>query len=386
MKLLRDVEGDEISLVNRAANRRKFLLLKGENGVDNDIADILEVPWKSEGALLDEIRKDGIDDENVEKAVIAAVRLLKGVEDEFSPELVEKLGQALYPQKNPPLNSGSGTGNGGELIGSSDSEEDESPDGSGSGTDNPGSASGDSLEGSGSAPKVAADTSDDDADDQKGKKPPWLKRRSKTQKEDSASEEESVEKDANEGSVIDDEERGTVDTHAVPVQKEDGSWDFTDVPDASAAFFRAMIQKQDEQATELKAAKEAVAKSDDTLLSRQMVEKAARLSHVAATDDLAPVLKEASQKLDPETFEKLETILSAAQERVSKGDLFKEMGRTGLGSAENKQDAWSQIEKKADELVEKGEDISKEAAIDRVMRTDPQLYNQYLFENGMGVA
>lgn len=377
MKLLRDVDGDEISLVNRAANRRKFLLLKGDTGMENDLSDILESPWESEGSLIDAIRKDGVQDENIEKAVIAAVRLLKGVEGEFSPELIEKLGTELYPRKNPPLN-GPGVPSPGGLVGAAGSEEDCPPDGSASGADTDASVSGDSLEGTASGAKVAADAEPDE-DDQKGKKG-FFGRKSKTQKEEVAPEDV-----AKEDVSVTDDERGTVETHAVPVQKEDGSWDFTDVPDDSAAFFRAMIQKQDEQATELAAAKEAVAKADDTLLSRQMIEKASRLNHVAAPDDLAPILKEASLKLDSESFEKLTTVLEAAQERISKGGLFTEMGSRSFGPDTSKTDADSQLIAKAQELVEKGGDITFEAAYSKAMEQNPDLYNQYMSEHGMGV-
>lgn len=379
MKLLSDVDGDEVSLVNRAANRRRFLLLKGAAGMDNDLSDILEVPWEREGALLDEIRKDGITDENVEKAVIAAVRLLKGVEDEFSPELVEKLGRELYPHKNPALNTSPGVNSPGGLDGESASEEDDPPDGSASGADTSASVSGSGLEGSASAPKVAADAEPDE-DDAKGKKG-FFGRRSKAQKEEIPPNPEDVAKE--DVSEINDE-RGTVETHAVPVQKEDGSWDYTDVPDAHAAFFRTIITKADETAAELVKTKEQLAKADDSLLSRNMLEKAAKFNHVAPSDDLAPILKEASQKLDPETFEKLESLFEAAEERVSKGDLFKEMGRTGLGKAEPNSDAYTKILAKADELVEKNSDLSPEAAFDKAMRANPDLYNEYLSEHGMG--
>lgn len=422
--------------------------------MENDLSDILESPWESEGALLDVIRKDGIEDETVEKAVIAAVRLLKGVEDEFSPELIAKVGAALYPLRNGPLNTGPGVPSPGGLFGVSGSDEEDPPDGSGSGADTDVSVSGASLEGSASGAKVAADADgdteepDDDADDGKKKKmkkadfsassrrdlagqgkalpdgsfpirntkdlsnaihdvgrakdpgraKSWIVRRAralgatgmlpdswKVSKEDlvvDLPEDAYLEKSAD--FVIDDE-RGTVETHAVPVQKEDGSWDFTDVPDASAAFFRAMIQKQDEQAVELAAAKEAVSKADDTLLSRQMVEKAARLNHVAATDDLAPILKEASLKLDSESFEKLTTVLEAAQERISKGDLFSEMGSRSFGNDSSKTDADSQLIAKAKELVEKGGDITFEAAYAKAMEQNPDLYAQYTFEKGWGV-
>lgn len=346
--------------------------------MENDLSDILESPWESEGALLDIIRKDGVEDETVEKAVIAAVRLIKGVEGEFSPELIAKVGSILYPLRNGPLNTDPGVPSPGGLFGASGADEDDPPDGTASGADTDASVSGESLEGSASGAKVAAD-SEPDEDDAPAKGKGFFGRRSKAQKEEIPSED--VEKD---DSTIDDE-RGTVETNPVPVQKEDGSWDFTDVPEDSAAFFRAMIQKQDEQATELAAAKEAVAKADDTLLSRQMVEKAARLNHVAATDDLAPLLKEASLKLDSESFEKLTTVLEAAQDRISKGDLFSEMGSRSFGNDVSKTDADSQLIAKAKELVEKGGDITFEAAYAKAMEQNPDLYAQYTFEKGWGV-
>lgn len=378
MKLLTDVDGDEVSLVNRAANRRKFLLLKGDRKMDTDLSEILEVPWEREGALLDEVRKDEAHDEEVDKCVIAAVRILKGLDGVLSPETVEKIGTALYPQLNPPLNTSGGVPAMGGLAGVSGSLEDDPPEGDAAGGMNPGSAAGSSLEGHASG-QAKADPSDDDEDDADTGKKSWLKRRGKTRKEDVDPDE--LEK----GDSVIDEERGTVETHAVPIQKEDGSWDFSGVSDEHRPFYTAMIQKQDETASELAKAKEQLAKADDTLLTRSMLEKAARYNHVAATDDLAPILKEAAQKMDSESFEKLEAVLAAAEERVTKGGLFQEMGLTGRGDAANKQDAESQIVAKANELVEKGTDLTFEAAYSKALADNPDLYSKWMSEHGMGV-
>lgn len=437
MRLLTDVDGDEIAVVSRAANRRKFLLLKGDEGMDNDLDNILETPWEREGALLDEIRKDGIMDQTVEKAVIAAVRLLKGVEDEFSPELIEKLGAELYPHANTKLNTSPGVDADGELFGDSDSDEGDPVEGDADGDDTDGSAAGGPMSGGGSAPKVAAD---DDANDlakrdvstaerknlasqgkalpdksfpiankgdlgnaiklagrskNPGKARAFIIRRAKAlgatgmlpdswnvSKEEI--EKADISPDYGDDFIV-DEERGTVETHVVPVQKEDGSWDFDGVPDETRSFYEAMIQKADKTAEELEKTKEKLAKADDTLLNRTMLEKAARLSHVAAADDLAPILKEASQSLSQENFEKLETLLTAAEERVQKGDLFSEKGKTGLGDSESQGDAYSKLVAKADEIIEKGADLTPEAAFDRAMRENPDLYSKYMYEHGMGV-
>lgn len=391
MKLLTDVDGDEVSLVERAANRRRFLLLKGERKLDAELSDILEIPWEREGSLLDAIRKDGLNDETVEKAVVAAVRLLKGVEGEFSPELVEKLGAELYGRTNPKLNTTSVSG-AGELTGAAGGDE-----------TNPGTASGPSKDGSGrdgeligtgeTQPKVAADHAADcdgdcggtcmakadapDDDEEKGSFADRFKRKTKkaVTKEDPA---------VVVAGEIDETEGGTVGVQ-VPVRKEDGSWDYTDVPEESRAFFSEQIAKAEKMETELAEARERLQKADDTMKHRESLAKAASLSHVAPADELAPILKEASEKLDAETVEKLHAILDAAEERIVKGDLFVEQGARAVGNGTDSSDAYSQAVELAKGVVEKSDvRISQEQALSRVFQDNPSLYSKYLAETGIG--
>lgn len=426
MRILSDVDGDEVSLVKRAANKRRFLLLKGDS-VDAELNDILDVPWGREGSLLDEIRKNDID-ETTEKAVIYAVRLLKGVESELSPETIEKLGAELYPNANPALNSGGVPSPGGLTGTSSSQQDDDGYEGDADGADKDGSASGDDLEGSGSGDSVTKDTDvsdgDDDMDDMakedfssderkrlasegkalpdgsfpirnkgdlsnaiqaygragdKGRAKSWIIRRARALGATSQLPEAwSVSK--GDDDVI-DEERGTVEVQ-VPIKKEDGTWDFSGVPEESRSFFTEIIEKADKTASELAEAREQLAKSEDSLLMRKMVEKAARLSHVAPTDELAPVLKEAFQKLDGETFEKMETILKTAEERIEKGDLFTEYGAASRGQNEQKNDAYGELVRKANEMVEKSGDLTFEAAFDRALMENPALYDRYTAERG----
>ena len=89
---LRHIDGDEISPVAHPANRRRFLLRKGDD-LDPEMADILSVPAPGEGALIDEVRKDGGDDATVE-AIVMATRLVHGVNADLSPVTIEKLGRA----------------------------------------------------------------------------------------------------------------------------------------------------------------------------------------------------------------------------------------------------------------------------------------------------
>ena len=438
MRILSHVDGDEVSLVSRAANRRRFLLLKGESGLDAELADILEVPWEREGALLDEIRKDGIQDDTIEQAVIAAVRLLKGVESDLSPELIEKLGSELYGRKNPAINTGSGTGNGGQLTGSGSAED---HFGSASGADLPGSGRDGELSGSGSGAKVAADNDgkdkepdDDDGDmnkadfsdddrknlasqgkalpdgsypirnksdlhnaiqafgraKDKGRAKAWIIRRARVLGATNMLPESWGVSKSDDASDIDDVmpsdiEGGDVEFR-VPVKKEDGTWDYSGVPEEARDFFSEMIEKADRTEKELEEAREQIAKAADEKLHRDAVAKAAGYSHVAPTDELAPILREAIEKLDPETVEKLEGLLNGAEERIKKGDLFEEMGKRTNSDGANS-DSYTEAVKKAAELVEKSDTpLTQDQALARVWDANPDLYAKYLAENGMGVA
>jgi hypothetical protein len=182
---------------------------------------------------------------------------------------------------------------------------------------------------------------------------------------------------------------GTVEhsTLPVPIKKEDGSWDLSNVPNDAQPFFAEMIEKADRTAAELTDAREKLAKADDEIRMKEVVAKAEKLSYVAPTDELAIVLKAASDNLDAETFEKLENILKTANERVEKSNLFSEMGRSSLNNSESAGDSWAEIEKAASEMVEKSDDLSQSAAVDKFLSTPrgAELYSKYLAENNMGV-
>jgi hypothetical protein len=74
-----------------------------------------------------------------------------------------------------------------------------------------------------------------------------------------------------------------------------------------------------------------------------------------AKDDVVAVLKSAQETLSPEANEALIRVLASADERIAKGDLFSEAGRTIPGGDQGG-DAWAKIEKAAADLVEKSDD------------------------------
>ncbi len=167
LNLLGPVDADEVSPVFRGANR-KGVVLKGDamdaDAVNEQVRDILAIPWEHEGAMVDQLRKSGAD-EVVIKSAVTSMRLLHGIADELPEGLgepIEKLGRELYTREYPKLNSGPGEHVSGELDATEGNDDD--LEGSASGPDKDGSGRDGELIGRGKpAPKVAAE--DDDMDD-----------------------------------------------------------------------------------------------------------------------------------------------------------------------------------------------------------------------------
>lgn len=446
---LTDIEGDEVSLVKRGANRRSFLLAKGDDVAELD--DMVSVPVEYEGALTDVLRKAGSDETTIE-ALVTGLRLMKASEADLPDgirEEVEKLGSQLYPLINKPLNNMDDADNdsGGANEASEQNEparkasqapetgDDDEPDED----DNAGASKSDDNDeddaGSGMSKDddvdMAADDGDADEDDVKkttftesqrkklsgtgaalpdgsfpirnksdlsnaihaygraGNKPrakAHIIARAKSLGATSMLPEGWGSSGGNvnkEGTMSE----GTAEVAVpVPVRKEDGSWDLSGVPEESRPFFESVLDGRDAVAKERDDLRGRVEKAEEKLeeeralrLDREFIAKAEKeFSHVAPADELGPVLKEIASAIPEESYEVLTKALAAAEERIEKGGLFAEYGRAGTPE-ESKGDAWSQIEKEADSLVEKDAEMTQAQAITAVLATDrgKELYAQY---------
>lgn len=215
--------------------------------------------------------------------------------------------------------------------------------------------------------------------------------RRKPKAQDSGEEPDDQEPDDDPDDTDEAVEKGdpVADTHAVPIQKEDGSWDLSGVPDAARPAWEAVFKAQAETATKLEKAQTELAETREALRTKEIIAKAdTQFKAVGARDDIVTVLKEAGDKLSAEGYESLVSLLSAANERIETGDLFKEAGYTGGATGEGT-DAWAKIEKAAEALVEKSDTaISKAQAVDRVLSTPEgsALYSAYMRETGLGVS
>lgn len=144
---------------------------------------------------------------------------------------------------------------------------------------------------------------------------------------------------------------------------------------------RALVenaQKDAQSARESEATAKAALRAieDEKQLANftQVAEKFDKLPINAA--EFAPIFKNFANA-DKEGFEKLEALLTAANECVDKGALFKTSGTT---SNDEERSAWEQIQAKADALLAAEPKMGKERALLKAMQENKDLYAQYLNE------
>jgi len=126
-------------------------------------------------------------------------------------------------------------------------------------------------------------------------------------------------------------------------------------------------------------AAERIAKAErDFRLEREFIGKAAELSALPAeAEDFGKVLKSVSDAVDGETFDALMTVLTAANEGISTGNLFAELGKSSAFDNEPS----SEINKAAARLIESNPSLTHEQAVAKAVESNPTLYTEYLRGN-----
>ncbi len=173
---------------------------------------------------------------------------------------------------------------------------------------------------------------------------------------------------------------------SAPVQKEDGSWDFSRVPEAARATVQAIWKEKTESAAALAKVQKSLDEERDVRITKEFNDKAAGFKHLGvSSEDLGRVLKETSAKA-PEAFKLLDPILKSLDEKIAKGGLFKEIGSAaGNGAGANARpgetNAEAQINAIAKSYVEKDAGkMTREAAISKAWAANPHLYNEHRAE------
>lgn len=141
-----------------------------------------------------------------------------------------------------------------------------------------------------------------------------------------------------------------------------------DLPEA----VKKHLEKQDE---ELQSQAKVIAKMADERLEKDWISKAGDVLLVGEADEVGKLLKSIAET-SPEIAEATMAILKAANSRIAKGNLFKELGTGGETEIEG---ALGELNKKAHEMA-KAESITFEKAFAKVYKKEHTLRKQYLNE------
>jgi len=148
--------------------------------------------------------------------------------------------------------------------------------------------------------------------------------------------------------------------------EEDTDIDKSALPEEVKARFEEM-EKRAQKA-------EDIAKAERSKrLDVEFQKRAKQYSSVGETEKIKNLLKKSSE-VGEEFNKELTEILSSAQERLSKADLFKEQGDSG----ESVTDAESQIEKATNKELEANPDLTRAQAQREALRKNADLYSEYL--------
>ena len=155
--------------------------------------------------------------------------------------------------------------------------------------------------------------------------------------------------------------------------------------DVLKALDPAVKKMFDDMEARTKAAEDVAKRALDESTTRTFVAKAAGYANLGIkADEFGQVLKSISEKC-PEAIEKLDAVLKAANEAVSKGNLFGENGSTRSGGSGGTGGvaSWNKIQEGARNMVAKaGTPMSDEQAVAKFLETTEgkALYTEYLKE------
>ena len=149
-----------------------------------------------------------------------------------------------------------------------------------------------------------------------------------------------------------------------------------DVPEAVRKVIdevKGAVTKAEERADK---AEELISKRDREARVQLMVTKAAQYKNMGAADDISKLLTDAQEKLGDEGLKAIETILAKGQEAFSQAQTFAEIGVVPRG--EQHDNALAEIDVIAEKIKKSDETI--EAARARAWDENPKLYKKYQSE------
>ncbi len=123
----------------------------------------------------------------------------------------------------------------------------------------------------------------------------------------------------------------------------------------------------------VKAELESLRKTADRLEDRELAEIAKKYEIIGKkAEDLVPVFK-TLKAAGGTAYDQMITVLDASVEAFEKSGIFNEVGKKGSGTA----DAWTVIEKHADEIQKAAPTLTRTQAIDKACAQHPELVAEY---------
>lgn len=175
------------------------------------------------------------------------------------------------------------------------------------------------------------------------------------------------------------EDQETEDDTVKPIQKEDGSWDITQLPEEFQAYVSGLTKTADEKDERLAKLEKSHGELIDEIRTAEFVKKAgASFAHLGKASELGTILKQLHD-VDTELAGKVEALLAKAETAVARGDLFEAVG-TGRGEGGHGT-AWGEIEELAKQLRKSDSSLTKPASISRVLEQHPDLGARYRKES-----
>lgn len=168
------------------------------------------------------------------------------------------------------------------------------------------------------------------------------------------------------------------DPMALVKKNDDGTADFTDVPENVRPLVE-QLWKQNEETAQRAAENERILKEErDTRVLKEYVHKAEGFKHLGVDPEkFGGILKSASEKLSTEEFAELNRVLKAADEKMA--PLFKELGTGGDGEEDTS--AYAQLEKKAEEIQKSSDgSLTKQQAFTKALDLYPDLAKKEMEE------
>lgn len=354
MKRLSDLEAAEVSLVERGANKRKFLIFKNQKGklMDKELLEqikkadpkamkAVEKVLKEYSEKMEEEGKEAMD-ERTQAALKAAARILTPFKEKIGGELMGKILEAA------------------------------------------------GMEMEGEKPEVEIEMGDD-LEKEEHEKAQASQSPSPVLVESIKALEEGIKKlgeqiypdgkiklKSEEEMEKADETEKMEDAVSKSLISKGGSLDLRAVPKAVRPVVEAIYKSQQELVKKNNELSEKLANKEREAIRKSYEGQVAGFTHIADKEGLVDSLV----TMTPDQAGQVLKSLGAANAQIEKGDLFKEVG-SGLSAGTRT--SWEAIEKAAEGFVAKsGEKVTKEEATARFLETKEgqAMYSDYKNEKG----